>query len=106
MPSTVSSFSRFSFTRMSDINFLAAPIPPAKLLMSDIRVQENLEKLDTVDGINIYRFDYINGAKNQVGVIAQEMQEKCPECVIDGDILRVDYSKLPEKVQARIEELR
>ena len=75
-------------------------------LMSDIRVKENLKKLDTVDGINIYRFDYINGAKNQVGVIAQEMQEKCPECVIDGDILRVDYSKLPEKVQARIEELR
>ena len=73
---------------------------------SDIRVKENLEKLDTVDGINIYRFDYINGAKNQVGVIAQEMQEKCPECVIDGDILKVDYSKLPEKVQARIEELR
>ena len=75
-------------------------------LMSDIRVKENLEKLDTIDGINIYKFDYINGAKNQVGVIAQEMQEKCPECVIEGDILRVDYSKLPEKVQARIEELR
>ena len=78
----------------------------AAAMMSDIRVKENLKKLDTVDGINIYRFDYINGAKNQVGVIAQEMQEKCPECVVDGDILRVDYSKLPEKVQARIEELR
>ena len=73
---------------------------------SDIRVKENIEKLDTIDGINIYKFDYINGAKNQVGVIAQEMQEKCPECVIEGDILRVDYSKLPEKVQTRIEELR
>lgn len=85
---------------------LAKGVGTAKLLMSDIRVKENLKKLDTVDGINIYRFDYINGAKNQVGVIAQEMQEKCPECVIDGDILRVDYSKLPEKVQARIKELR
>ena len=85
---------------------LAKGVGTAALLMSDIRVKENLKKLDTVDGINIYRFDYINGAKNQVGVIAQEMQEKCPECVIDGDILRVDYSKLPEKVQARIEELR
>ena len=85
---------------------LAKGVGTAKLLMSDIRVKENLEKLDTVDGINIYRFDYINGAKNQVGVIAQEMQEKCPECVIDGDIVKVDYSKLPEKVQARIEELR
>ena len=78
----------------------------ASAMASDIRVKENIEKLDTVDGINIYKFDYINGAKNQVGVIAQEMQEKCPECVVDGEILKVDYSKLPEKVQARIEELR
>ena len=85
---------------------LGSSLGSAAILASDIRVKENLEKLDTVDGINIYRFDYINGAKNQVGVIAQEMQEKCPECVIDGDILKVDYSKLPEKVQARIEELR
>ena len=84
----------------------AGQVAMAAAMMSDIRVKENLEKLDTVDGINIYRFDYINGAKDQVGVIAQEMQEKCPECVIDGDILRVDYSKLPEKVQARIKELR
>ena len=91
---------------LSGAGNLAGGIGAAKKLMSDIRVKENLKKLDTVDGINIYRFDYINGAKNQVGVIAQEMQEKCPECVIDGDILRVDYSKLPEKVQARIEELR
>ena len=85
---------------------LGGSLGSAAILASDIRVKENLEKLDTVDGINIYRFDYINGAKNQVGVIAQEMQEKCPECVIDGDILKVDYSKLPEKVQARIKELR
>lgn len=77
------------------------------LAASDIRLKENLEKLDTIDGINIYKFDYINGAKNQVGVIAQEMQEKCPECVVDnGDYLAVDYSKLPKEVQARIEELR
>ena len=85
---------------------LGGSLGGAAILASDIRVKENLEKLDTIDGINIYKFDYINGAKNQVGVIAQEMQEKCPECVVDGDILRVDYSKLPEKVQARIEELR
>ena len=85
---------------------LGSSLGSTAILASDIRVKENLKKLDTVDGINIYRFDYINGAKNQVGVIAQEMQEKCPECVIEGDILRVDYSKLPEKVQARIEELR
>jgi hypothetical protein len=75
--------------------------------MSDIRLKENLVKLDEVNGFNIYKFDYINGEKDQVGVIAQEMQEKCPECVVEkGDYLAVDYSKLPQEVQARIEELR
>ena len=79
----------------------------AAILASDIRLKENFEKLETVDDINIYRFDYIDGAKDQVGVIAQEMQEKCPECVVEkGDYLAVDYSRLPEKVQARIEELK
>ena len=86
---------------------LGGSLGSAAILASDIRVKENLKKLDTVDGINIYRFDYINGAKNQVGVIAQEMQEKCPECVTTKDeYLAVNYSKLPEKVQARIKELR
>lgn len=79
----------------------------AAMFMSDIRLKENLEKLDTVEGINIYKFDYINGDKGQIGVIAQEMQEKCPECVFErGNYLAVDYSKLPKEVQDRIEELR
>lgn len=76
-------------------------------MLSDIRLKENIEKLDTVEGINIYKFDYINGAKDQVGVIAQEMQEKCPECVLEKDgYLAVNYTKLPQEVQDRIEELK
>lgn len=90
-----------------DLLAAGAEAAPDSIAISDIRVKENLEKLDTIDGINIYKFDYINGAKNQVGVIAQEMQEKCPECVVQKDgYLAVDYSKLPQEVQARIEELR
>ncbi len=91
----------------SDIGGQAAKGATMAAMMSDIRLKENIEKLDTIDDINIYKFDFINGAKNQIGVIAQEMQEKCPECVVDkGEYLAVDYSKLPEKVQARIKELR
>lgn len=91
---------------LSNAASITASVAPL-IAASDIRLKENLEKLDTVNGINIYKFDYINGDKDQVGVIAQEMQEKCPECVIEkGDYLAVDYSKLPKEVQARIEELR
>lgn len=80
----------------------------AAMMFSDIRLKENIEKLDIVEGINIYKFDYINGEKDQVGVIAQEIQEEYPECVItrEDGYLAVDYSKLPQAVQERIEELK
>lgn len=77
---------------------------------SDKRLKENINKLDEVNGINIYEFNYIGDDKRQVGVIAQEMQEKCPECVIENyensGYLGVDYSKLPDSVQQKIEELK
>ena len=85
----------------------AGKVGGAAMMASDIRVKENIEKLDTVDGINIYKFDYIDGAKNQVGVIAQEVID-IPNAVVtrDDGYYAVDYSKLPARVQERIEELR
>ena len=75
---------------------------------SDIRLKENLKLLANVDGYNIYRFDFINGAKNQVGVIAQEMLEIQPEVVgvDDNGYYFVAYGLLPEKVKQKIEEFR
>lgn len=87
----------------------AALMPAPAPMASDIRMKENLEFISEVDDIAIYRFDYINGSKDQIGVIAQEMQEQCPESVIEhfeGDYMGVDYSKLPERVQNKIQELR
>ncbi len=74
---------------------------------SDIRLKENIEKLCTVEHINIYKFDYIDGAKDQVGVIAQEVID-IPGAVVtmDNGYYAVDYSKLPQAVQDRIEELK
>ena len=75
---------------------------------SDIRLKENVELLDIVDGYNIYRFDFINGAENQVGVIAQELLDIQPEAVgiDDNGYYFVAYGLLPADVQKRIAELR
>ncbi|MCI5824564.1 MAG: tail fiber domain-containing protein [Candidatus Gastranaerophilales bacterium] len=77
---------------------------------SDKRLKENLKKLDTVDGVNIYEFNYIGDNARQVGVIAQELQNAYSQCVIknykNSGYLGVDYSKLPLSVQSRIEELK
>lgn len=81
------------------------------LLPSDKRLKENINKLDTVDGVNIYEYNYKEGLGlpegRQVGVIAQEVVD-LPDVVgkTDTGILYVNYTKLPAKVQERIEELR
>lgn len=76
-------------------------------MFSDIRLKENIKKIDEVEGINIYKFDFIEGSKDQIGVIAQEVDQKYPYCVSEvGGYLKVDYSKLPQKVQDKIKELR
>ena len=78
---------------------------------SDKRLKENIKRLGTVDGINIYEFTYKKGLGlpegKQIGVIAQEVID-LPNVVgkTDNGILFVDYSKLPPEVQVAIEELR
>lgn len=82
--------------------------PSIASLASDKRLKENIEKLDTVNDYNIYRFDYINGAKNQIGVIAQEILDIQPEAVglDDNGYYFVMYGLLPDIVQKRIHELK
>ena len=83
----------------------------AKLRPSDKRLKENIKRLGTVNGINIYEFTYKKGLGlpegKQIGVIAQEVID-LPNVVgkTDNGILFVDYSKLPPEVQVAIEELR
>jgi hypothetical protein len=33
----------------------------------------------------IYKFDFINGVKNQIGCMAQDLQKICPEIVHEGN---------------------
>jgi hypothetical protein len=53
---------------------------------SDRRIKENIinlegSGLDTILKLNPVRFDYINGIKNNIGWIAQDVQEVIPEAV-------------------------
>jgi hypothetical protein len=58
---------------------------------SDIRLKENLKKVNQINGINIYEFNYIGNPKRFRGVIAQEV----PEASVNiGGVLFVDYPKL------------
>lgn len=56
---------------------------------SDRRLKHNIIDFTpqhSILDLPIYKFDFINGAKNQIGCLAQDLQQICPEIVNeDGD---------------------
>lgn len=78
-------------------------------MFSDKRLKTNVVKLATVDGINIYEFEFKQdtGLKlpkgKQVGVIAQEIPSEYVE--EQNGYYMVNYGKLPQAVQDTIKEL-
>lgn len=81
---------------------------------SDRRLKENIIPFSSEKSIldlPIYKYDYIEGTKNNIGCIAQELQEICPELVSENEngYLAVKESKLVyllleeiKKLEARI----
>ena len=66
---------------------------------SDKRLKENLLAFipqKSILDLPIYRYDFINGAKNQIGCMAQDLQIICPEIVNEDEdgILSIQESKI------------
>ena len=55
---------------------------------SDRRLKENITDFTprhSILDLPIYKFDFINGAKNQIGCLAQDLQQVCPEIVNEDE---------------------
>ena len=77
----------------SDQNMWASLLGGA---ISDVRAKENIEHVDTVEGVNVYEFDYIDEPGRYRGVMAQEVLETHPEAIRWRDgLMAVDYDYLP-----------
>jgi hypothetical protein len=66
-------------------------------VISDSRVKRGIVRVGMLEnGIYLYRFSYVWGSEQFVGVLAQEVQKVVPTAVyIDSEhFLRVDYQKL------------
>lgn len=66
---------------------------------SDKRLKENIKPYvcdKSILDLEIKKFDFINGSKNQIGCLAQELQEICPELVKEGEdgYLSIHESKI------------
>ena len=69
----------------------------AALAPSDRRLKTGIKKIGTsIDGHNIYRYQYLDEGKEYIGAMADEVLKKKPEAVyrMDNGFLGVDYSQI------------
>jgi hypothetical protein len=64
-------------------------------LLSDVRMKENIREVGkTFDGQPVYSYNYKGDDKTQMGMLAQEVEQKHPEAVgLAGGMKTVDYDK-------------
>ena len=65
--------------------------------LSDIRLKKGIKKIGTsIDGHNIYRYQYLDEGKEYIGAMADEVLKKNPKAVyrMDNGYLGVDYSQI------------
>jgi hypothetical protein len=77
---------------------------------SDLRLKENLQPYTVTKDIlslPIYKFDFINGSKNNIGCMAQDLQLICPEIVHYGDdgYLNIEESKIVYLLLAKMKDM-
>lgn len=67
----------------------------AKLLPSDRRLKEDITQVGTLfDGSPVYRYRYRNSPAFQIGLMAQDVETRTPDAVIEiGGFKAVDYRK-------------
>lgn len=78
---------------------------------SDARLKENFQPLKiekSILDLPTYKFDFIDGAKNQIGCKAQDLQEICPEIVDEGNdgYLSIQESKIVYLLLEEVKKLR
>lgn len=65
-------------------------------MMSDRRLKTNIKPVGKTDGgLTVYTYNYVWGGPTQMGVMAQDVEEKDPSAVVEIDGFKaVDYSKV------------
>ena len=74
----------------------------APTAVSDRRLKRNITKVGVLNGdIDLYRYQYLWGEEEFVGVMAQDLLGIRPDAVVQRDdgYLAVDYAKLGTKLQ-------
>lgn len=78
---------------------------------SDRRLKEHLKEYHAEKSIldlPVYKYDFIDGSKNNIGCLAQDLREICPEIVNEGSdgYLSINESKIVYLLLDEVKKLR
>jgi hypothetical protein len=96
------STSQSSSPSLFDIGAKILPFLP----FSDSRLKENIKFKESVDGVNVYSYNYKWETKSRIGPMAQELLGTKYESAVHphaSGYYTVDYNKLPGKIQKMAE---
>lgn len=100
------------YTLNTTLTGLASVTSTSFTASSDARLKTNIKKYDcdkSILDLPIYSFDFIDGPKNKIGCLAQDLQKICPEIVhedADTGYLSIEESKLVYLLLQEIKELK
>ena len=100
------------YRRVLAVNSQGAITATSYNATSDKRLKTNLIPFTSKHSIldlPLYRFDFINGAKNQIGCMAQDLQSICPEIVLEdpnSGYLSINESKIVYLLIDEVKKLR
>jgi hypothetical protein len=82
----------------SGLGSLASSGLSSLLALSDMRAKEDIEKVgELFDGSNVYRFKYLGSPRTELGLMAQEVEKRRPDAVVEiGGLKHVDYGAATE----------
>jgi len=74
--------------------------------LSDSKVKSNMSSIMNVnlDSVGVYKFRYAGSSEDDIGILAQELEEVYPECVVEGN--SVKYVKYGAVVALLLGEVR
>ena len=89
--------------------FSTSVTSPTFTATSDARLKENLRPLNHMNILTLptYHFDFIDGAKNKIGCLAQDLQKICPELVHEGTdgYLSIEENKIVYLLLEKMKEM-
>jgi hypothetical protein len=90
---------QYAAARANIVGSIAGAATTGAIAKSDRRVKKDIERIDKIGPFPVYKFKYLWDEEEQIGFMAQDVEEIYPEAVIEiNGIKHINYTTLRKKL--------